>query len=175
MINPPKTREEAEKRQYGGNAATGSPSHPYNPKRCAYEVSEPGRGFYYFQCKRKPCFGAAGLYCAQHAKQVPAEGDGETKWIVSIRSRFNVVSLMEATVLNVTEATVTVTSYKNLFNSGWLNKGRNNLSTSDTTLIVCDDLQSAKNRVANTMKQWVAMKRQEIANIEASLEEVAKL
>ena len=174
MINSPKTKGEAKKYKYGGGSVT-SFAKSYDPERCAYEVAEQGRAPIFHQCRRGSGYGAGKLYCKQHAKQVPAEDEGETKWIVSIHSRYNTVALMEATVLSVTNATVTIASYRNLFNSGYLNKGRNNLSTSDTTLIVYDDLRPAKNKVANIMKQWIAMKRQEITNIEMGLQEVAKL
>lgn len=175
MINPPKTKEEARNNTYGGNKATGSPSKPYDPTCCAYEVSEPGRGFFNSQCKRKPGFGAGKLYCTQHAKQVPAENEGETKWIVSVSRSFDSISIAQATVLGITDATVTVGDYKRIYGNSWLNSGRNNLSTSDTTLVVCDSLQEAKHTAVTMMQRKKELKQQGIARIEDEMERVTKL
>ena len=68
MLNPPKTREEAEKRNY--NKWAGNPyGEWYNPKRCAYEAPDASIGLYR-QCRRHPGHGPDGLYCKQHARMV---------------------------------------------------------------------------------------------------------
>jgi hypothetical protein len=63
MLNPPKTREEAEKRRYGKWKVA------WTPSSCAYDVRG---GRYFNQCLRKPGHGPDGLYCKQHAKKVEA-------------------------------------------------------------------------------------------------------
>ena len=67
MIDPPKTRAEAERRRYQRNDVR------YCPDQCAYEVWD-FSGWQLHQCSRKPGHGPEGLYCKQHAKMV---GNGE--------------------------------------------------------------------------------------------------
>lgn len=60
MIDPPKTKAEAQAYLYG------SYRRAYNTQKCACEVYEPGRVRLSKQCTRKPGFGPDGLYCKQH-------------------------------------------------------------------------------------------------------------
>lgn len=63
--------EEHPLKQYGTWA--GNPKgHPFDPKRCAEEIQEPGRGILFHQCQRKAGHGYGGLFCKQHAKRRPA-------------------------------------------------------------------------------------------------------
>ena len=66
MLNPPKTRAEAQAHRYGKWA--GFPTgYKFNPDHCAYEVDAK---YLFVQCSRKPGYGPDGLYCKQHAKKV---------------------------------------------------------------------------------------------------------
>jgi len=72
MFDHPKTLEEAARTRY--NSWAGNPNgNTYRPGRCAYEVQEPGRGIFFYQCLRKPGHGPDSLYCKQHAKRVEKE------------------------------------------------------------------------------------------------------
>ena len=65
MINPPRTKEEARKRNYGH----GKLKLPFYGDRCAYAVGgDPVRVFN--QCSRRPGHGPGELYCKQHARMV---------------------------------------------------------------------------------------------------------
>lgn len=66
MINPPKTRAEAEKCTYG-NERQYFGVQKFNPDMCAYEICLDGE---FYQCSRKPGHGPDDLYCKQHAKIV---------------------------------------------------------------------------------------------------------
>lgn len=71
MLNPPKTRENAEKYRYGEWA--GNPKGmAYWPNRCAYEICdyEIWTDGNYSQCSRNPGYGPDNLYCKQHARMV---------------------------------------------------------------------------------------------------------
>lgn len=69
MWHTPKCLEEAKGHRY--NKWAGNPiGSSYIEGRCAFEVSSQ---FQFFQCARKNGYGAAGLYCKQHAKRCPAE------------------------------------------------------------------------------------------------------
>jgi len=74
MLNPPRTRAEAEKRRYGGWRAGGIPSVPFDPEHCAVEVWPLGyvTPNHAQQCFRAPGHGPDSLYCRQHAKMVEA-------------------------------------------------------------------------------------------------------
>lgn len=75
MINPPKTKQEAEKIKYG--AWSGNPKgYPYNPDFCAYEVPDVVRSVLFHQCCRNPGHGPDALYCRQHAKIVGDSKNG---------------------------------------------------------------------------------------------------
>lgn len=65
MINPPRTREEAEKMTYRSRYL----GHEIGliESQCAFAVWK-FRG--HTQCSRKPGHGPACLYCKQHAKKV---------------------------------------------------------------------------------------------------------
>jgi len=67
MLNPPKSRPEAEKYRYG--AFRGLSGWPYAFDRCAMEVFTKFH-FCPAQCTRKPVAGPDNLYCKQHAKKV---------------------------------------------------------------------------------------------------------
>ena len=73
MINPPKTKEDAEKKTYG----LPWDKRRYNHEFCVYAVWSGGRGTSSHQCYRKPGFGPCGLYCKQHAKMVNEEVLGD--------------------------------------------------------------------------------------------------
>jgi hypothetical protein len=65
MLNPPTTKEEAERKRYGVWA--GNPKgRTYDPNCCAYEKHE-ARGTFH-QCHFKPGKGPGGLYCGTHAR-----------------------------------------------------------------------------------------------------------
>jgi len=66
MLNPPKTRKDAQSRRYGASWR----EQRYDPTRCAHSVREQGRWPIFHQCTRKPGHGPAGLYCRQHAEIV---------------------------------------------------------------------------------------------------------
>jgi len=66
MMNPPKTRAEAEKRWYGVLPH----ERNFNPDQCAYECRQLGRWPKYSQCSREPGHGPNALYCWAHAKMV---------------------------------------------------------------------------------------------------------
>lgn len=66
MLNPPMTKEEAEKVRY--DKWSGNPKgFAYDQECCAYEISSGGLPW---QCSRKPGHGPDGLYCKQHARKV---------------------------------------------------------------------------------------------------------
>ena len=69
MWNPPQTAEQAAAIRYGERDSFHRGT-PYNPARCAYEVSVPPWYIDQHQCHRKPGHGSAGLYCKQHAGMV---------------------------------------------------------------------------------------------------------
>ena len=71
MLNPPRTREEAEQRTYG-KCPIMKPGFRWVPSRCAYEVLPPG-GAIKFQCMRRRTAGPGKLYCRQHARIVEGE------------------------------------------------------------------------------------------------------
>ena len=66
----PRTRQEAEKWNYGNSDARGNYRAPYNPDRCAYAVTDPPWYIDQHQCSRKPGHGPDGMFCKQHAKKV---------------------------------------------------------------------------------------------------------
>jgi len=69
MLNPPRTRAEAEKRRYGmrpGHEA----GHTYDSASCAWHTLP--RYVWGGQCSRKPGHGPGEMYCRQHAKMVGA-------------------------------------------------------------------------------------------------------
>jgi hypothetical protein len=69
MINPPKTREEAEKYRY--NIWGGNPKGSrFNKTKCAYELMD---NWLLRQCRRNSGYGPDGLYCKQHAKEVEGQ------------------------------------------------------------------------------------------------------
>lgn len=63
MIDPPKSRAEAQRRTYG-HGLWGK--EKFNPARCAYEVASGYRAPTWNQCTRKPGYGPDQLYCKQH-------------------------------------------------------------------------------------------------------------
>jgi hypothetical protein len=74
MIDPPRTRAEAEKRRYAYRVYRPEGLR-FSPSRCAWEVFRlfdddgekvllPG------QCRHHPGHGPEGLYCRQHARKV---------------------------------------------------------------------------------------------------------
>lgn len=68
MLNPPLTKEDAEKYRYGVWA--GLPKgHRWCPEYCAYEVWSRD-SWRSMQCSRKAKHGPAQLYCKQHAQRV---------------------------------------------------------------------------------------------------------
>lgn len=69
MINPPMTREEAEKTTYGSHWD----KRRYESMRCVQEVYDSTGFGCFYQCSRRPGHGPDDLYCKQHAKIV--EGD----------------------------------------------------------------------------------------------------
>lgn len=71
MLNPPKTREDAQAHRYGKWAGN-EQGWTYDLGRCAYEVPD-SSGWIYHQCSRQPHHGPGNLYCKQHAKIVSKE------------------------------------------------------------------------------------------------------
>ena len=71
MIKAPKTKAEAEAYRYFRWA--GNPRGiAYDPRYCAFEVWESGRGCRAWQCSNKPKAGPDNLYCKMHAKKLAA-------------------------------------------------------------------------------------------------------
>jgi len=65
MINPPRTKAQAEAYRY--SVWAGNPKGlEYRPERCAYEAQ------LFYQCTRRPGHGPEALYCKQHAKKAKA-------------------------------------------------------------------------------------------------------
>jgi hypothetical protein len=65
MIDPPKTKKQAEKQTYGSLY-----KREYDSDYCAYSVWGKGRGVHNYQCQRSNGHGPAKLYCKQHANIV---------------------------------------------------------------------------------------------------------
>ena len=72
MLNPPKTKEEAENRDYCVRRLYDVAAKKYNPSQCAYHVFPWRWTDKDHQCSRSPGHGPDGLYCKQHAKMVEA-------------------------------------------------------------------------------------------------------
>lgn len=84
MIDPPKSRAEAEMLTYGHFQKT-----PYDPKHCCFSVWDSTMGFgRSYQCTRKPGFGPDKLYCKQHdpAAQEARDKKREEKWKLKDRA-----------------------------------------------------------------------------------------